>query len=71
MKVSQIIIGLLIFILAFCFMISCSQQGAEINSACETEDGAILVKNPANSVKKGNVIITIIQNKDKVNNNEN
>jgi len=40
-------------------MISCSQQGAEINSAYETEDGAILVKNPANPVYRDMQIVIV------------
>lgn len=47
-----------IFLLpTLCFIISCSQQGAEINSARETEDGAILVKNPANPVYRDMQIV--------------
>ncbi|GAG80029.1 unnamed protein product, partial [marine sediment metagenome] len=47
-----------IFLLpTLCFIISCSQQGAEINRARETEDDAILVKNPANPVYRDMQIV--------------
>jgi len=50
LNMSGRILSLIFLLPAVGFIISCSQQGAEINSAQETRDGAILVNNPATPV---------------------
>lgn len=50
MNICSRIISSIFLLPALCFIISCSQQGAEINGILKTAEGVILVTNPATPV---------------------